>query len=399
MNETPRSSRIHIALLGRRNAGKSSVINALTGQDISIVSDIKGTTTDPVYKAMELFPIGPVVFIDTAGLDDDSELGGQRVKKTYDVLNKSDIALLVCDESGIGAFEEQILDTVRKKNIPVIIVLNKSDIAQIDPGLQKTYETVYKTKVIPVSVVTGSGIEELKHYISEIMPDDESRFTVIRDLLSPSDIVVLVVPIDESAPKGRLILPQQQTIRDILEADAISVAVKENNLKDTLGSLKKKPRMVVTDSQVFDKVAADTPADIPLTSFSILFARYKGDLATLAEGAKAVEALKDGDIILIAEGCTHHKQTDDIGSVKIPRWLCQDTKKDLKFEFSSGIKYPDDLQKYALIVHCGACMLSRREMLGRIIAAKENRVPIVNYGVIIAYMRGILNRSTEMFNL
>jgi [FeFe] hydrogenase H-cluster maturation GTPase HydF len=399
MNETPRSSRIHIALLGRRNAGKSSVINALTGQDISIVSDIKGTTTDPVYKAMELFPIGPVVFIDTAGLDDDSELGGQRVKKTYDVLNKSDIALLVCDESGIGAFEEQILDTVRKKNIPVIIVLNKSDIAQIDPGLQKTYETVYKTKVIPVSVVTGSGIEELKHYISEIMPDDESRFTVIRDLLSPSDIVVLVVPIDESAPKGRLILPQQQTIRDILEADAISVAVKENNLKDTLGSLKKKPRMVVTDSQVFDKVAADTPPDIPLTSFSILFARYKGDLATLAQGAKAVEDLKDGDIILIAEGCTHHKQTDDIGSVKIPRWLCQYTKKDLKFEFSSGIKYPDDLQKYALIVHCGACMLSRREMLGRIIAAKENRVPIVNYGVIIAYMRGILNRSTEMFNL
>lgn len=397
MNETPRSDRVHIALFGRRNAGKSSIINALTGQDISIVSSIKGTTTDPVYKAMELLPLGPVVFIDTPGLDDDSELGELRIQKTYEVLNKSDVALLACDESGVGPFEEKILKLIKDKNIPVIILLNKSDLARNESALLEKYEAVFKTKVMPISAATGRGIEDLKLQLSKILPDDDSRFCIVRDLLSPLDIAVLVVPIDKAAPKGRLILPQQQTIRDILEADAISVVVKENGLKEALESLGRPPRMVITDSQAFEKVSADTPPQIPLTSFSILFARYKGDLETLAAGAKAVESLKDGDTILIAEGCTHHRQTDDIGTVKIPRWLRKYTGKELNFEFSSGIKYPNQLSKYALIVHCGGCMLNRREMLYRINVAKENGVPIVNYGVLIAYLQGILKRCVELF--
>ncbi len=397
LNETPRSNRVHIALFGRRNAGKSSIINALTGQDISIVSSVKGTTTDPVYKAMELLPLGPVVLIDTPGLDDDSELGELRIQKTYEVLNKTDVALLVCDESGVGSFEENILKQIKVKGIPVILLFNKTDLAKDESEVIKKYEAAYQTKVIAVSATTGLGMDDLKLQLAKSLPEDEARFKIVRDLLSPLDIVVLVVPIDNAAPKGRLILPQQQTIRDILEADAISVVVKENELRETLNSLGKRPRMVITDSQAFAKVSADTPADIPLTSFSILFARYKGNLQALVAGAKAVDSLKDGDTVLIAEGCTHHRQSDDIGTVKIPRWLCQYTGKELNFEFSSGIKYAKDLSKYALIIHCGACMLNRREMLYRLNAAKENGVPIVNYGVLIAYMQGILKRSVEMF--
>lgn len=398
-NETPTSSRVHIALFGRRNAGKSSIINALTGQDISIVSSIKGTTTDPVYKAMEILPLGPVVLIDTPGLDDDSTLGELRIQKTYEVLNKTDIALLVCDESGIGPDEEKIIELIQAKGIQIIILLNKIDLAQVEPELVKKYEAAYKTKVMPVSAATGLGIDDLILLLAKSLPEDEDRFRIVRDLLLPMDIVVLIVPIDEAAPKGRLILPQQQTIRDILEADAISIVIKENELRETLASLGRKPRMVITDSKVFEKVSSDTPADIPLTSFSILFARYKGDLETLVAGAKAVEQLKDGDTVLIAEGCTHHRQSDDIGTVKIPCWLRQYTGRDLNFEFSSGIKYPKDLHKYGLIVHCGACMLNRREMLYRLDAAKKSGIPIVNYGVLIAYMKGILKRSVELFHL
>lgn len=399
MNETPRGGRVHIALFGRRNAGKSSIINALTGQDIAIVSSVKGTTTDPVYKAMELLPLGPVVFIDTPGLDDDSELGALRTQRTYEVLNKTDLALLVCEDPEFGAFEETVLGQIKAKGIPVMIVINKSDLTMDGgPDIRK-YEAAYKTKVIPVSAATGFGMDDLKLQLAKSLPEDESRFTIVRDLLSPLDIVVLVIPIDKAAPKGRLILPQQQTLRDILEAGAISVVVRDNELKDALASLGKKPRMVITDSQAFAKVSADTPSDIPLTSFSILFARYKGELDTLTAGAKAVEALKDGDRVLIAEGCTHHRQTDDIGTVKIPRWLRQHTGKDLNFEYSSGIKYAKDLSKYALVVHCGACMLNRREMLYRLDEAKKQGVPVVNYGVLIAYLNGILKRSLELFPL
>ena len=397
LNETPRSNRIHIALLGRRNTGKSSIINALTCQEISIVSSVKGTTTDPVYKAMELLPLGPVVFIDTAGLDDDSELGGLRIQKTYDVLNKTDVALLVCDDTGVGPFEEAILEQIKAKSIPAILLLNKTDLVKDVSETIKNYQATYKIKAIPVSAKTGMGINDLKLQLAKSLPDDDDRFKIVSDLLSPLDIAVLVVPIDNAAPKGRLILPQQQTIRDILEAGAVSVVVKEDALKETLNSLGKKPRMVITDSQAFAKVSADIPRDIPLTSFSILFARYKGDLETLVDGAKSVDSLKDGDNVLIAEGCTHHRQSDDIGTTKIPRWIRQYTGKDLNFEFSSGIKYPKDLSKYALIVHCGGCMLNRREMLYRLNVAKENGVPIVNYGVIIAFMQGILKRSVELF--
>lgn len=399
LNETPRGDRVHIALFGRRNAGKSSIINALTDQNISIVSDIKGTTTDPVYKAMELLPLGPVVIIDTPGLDDNSELGDLRIQKTYEVLNKTDVALLVCDDSGIGSFEEDIISLIAKKNIPYIIVLNKTDLKQFKSETIKEYERKYKVQTLSVSANTGIGIDDLKIQLAKILPEDEDRFKIVGDLLQPSDFVVLVVPIDKAAPKGRLILPQQQTIRDILEADAISIVVKEYELRETLQNLGKKPRMVITDSQVFAKVSADTPADIPLTSFSILFARYKGDLSELVKGAKAVESLKDGDTVLIAEGCSHHRQSDDIGTVKIPRWLRQHTGKQLNFEFSSGIKYPTYLPKYSLIIHCGSCMLNRREMHYRIHMAQEHGVPIVNYGVLIAYLQGIIKRSLELFPL
>ena len=400
LNQTPQGERVHIALFGRRNVGKSSLINALTGQEVSIVSDVKGTTTDPVYKAMELLPLGPIMIIDTPGLDDEGALGELRVQRTRDVLNKTDVALLVTEaEFGLGACELEILALVRAKNIPLLVVFNKTDLT---PPTEQALEQAAEQAKVPVhcvSSVTQDGVEELKLALAKVVPEEADKFQIVGDLLSPADLVVLVTPIDKAAPKGRLILPQQQVIRDILEADATAVVTKEFELRETLANLGKKPRLVITDSQVFAKVSADTPRDVPLTSFSILFARYKGDLSTLVLGAKAVEALKDGDRVLVAEGCTHHRQSDDIGTVKIPRWLRQHTGKQLVFEHTSGMKYPKDLSQYALIIHCGACMLNRREMHYRIQQAKAAGVAIVNYGVLIAYMQGILARCLEPFPL
>ena len=398
LNQTPTGERTHIALFGRRNVGKSSLINALTGQEVSIVSDVKGTTTDPVYKAMELLPLGPIMIIDTPGLDDEGALGTLRMQRTRDVLNKSDVALLVTEAGfGLGACELEILAWVRAKNIPLLVVFNKADLTPPSEEELRRVSELAKVPVHSVSSNTKDGVEELKLALAKVVPEEADKFQIVGDLLSPSDIVVLVTPIDKAAPKGRLILPQQQTIRDILEADAIAVVTKEFELRETLASLGRKPRLVITDSQVFAKVSADTPRDVPLTSFSILFARYKGDLAELVRGAKAIENFQDGDRVLVAEGCTHHRQSDDIGTVKIPRWLRQHTGRQLVFEYASGLKYPNDLSRYALLIHCGACMLNRREMHYRIAQAKASQVPIVNYGVLIAALQGILARCLEPF--
>jgi len=400
MNNTPRGNRIHIGLYGRRNAGKSSIINALTNQEISVVSNVKGTTTDPVYKAMELLPLGPVVFIDTAGLDDEGELGKLRINKTYEVLNKTDLALLVIDAKiGITDFERDILREIKEKNIPVVGVINKIDNTIINETEINKLKNELKINIVPISATEKKGIDNLKTEMINVLPEEEDKFQIVGDLLNPGDFVVLVVPIDKAAPKGRLILPQQQVIRDILETDAIAIVTKEYELKETLENIGTKPKLVITDSQVFAKVSADTPNDILLTSFSILFARYKGDLIELIKGAKAIEDLEDGDTILISEGCTHHRQSDDIGTVKIPRWIRQYTGKDINFEYSSGIKYPKDSSKYKLIVHCGGCMLNGREMKNRIRIAKDKNIPIVNYGVLIAYLQGILDRAVEPFPL
>jgi len=398
LNATPRGNRVHIALFGRRNAGKSSVINAITDQDIAIVSDVKGTTTDPVYKSMEILPIGPTVIIDTAGLDDFGELGELRKKKTIEVLAKTDVALVVIDASqGITEDDTFILDLIREKNIPQILVLNKQDEANTTAEELESLKTEYKVPVLPVSASNGTGITSLKKAIASSLPDDEDKFRIIGDLIQPGDFVVLVTPIDKAAPKGRLILPQQQTIRDILESDAIAIVTKEHELKETLERLGTKPKLVVTDSQAFLKVSADTPKDIPLTSFSILFARHKGDLNELIQGAKAIDALKDGDKVLISEGCTHHRQADDIGRVKIPRWIRQMTGKQIDFEYTSGTQFTEDIERYSLIVHCGACMLNKTAMHYRINQAKHFNVPIVNYGVLIAHVQGIIGRAIEPF--
>ncbi len=392
MNNTPSSERIHIGIFGRRNAGKSSVINAITNQDLAIVSDVKGTTTDPVLKAMELLPLGPVVIIDTPGLDDEGDLGALRVKKAYQVLNKTDIAILVVDATlGMTDNDQEILDRIKAKNLPYIIVYNKSDL------LDKLPETL-PTNSIYISTVNGYQINNLKEKIAKLAPISEEKFQLVGDLISPSDFIVLVVPIDKAAPKGRLILPQQQTIRDILEADATAIVVKEYELRETLDVLGKKPKLVITDSQVFAKVSADTPNDILLTSFSILFARYKGNLEVLVEGARALDSLEDNDIILISEGCTHHRQCDDIGTVKLPRWINNHTGKKLNFEFTSGTEFPADLSKYKLIVHCGGCMLNEKEMKYRIRCAGDSKIPITNYGTAIAHIQGILERSLEIFH-
>lgn len=398
LDETPRANRLHIALFGITNAGKSSLINALTRQEIALVSAVKGTTTDPVYKAMELLPLGPVVIIDTAGFDDQSELGELRKKKTLEVLNKTDLAILVLDAmTGITEFDREILALIKSKRIPILGVLNKVDL-QKEPNVKNgLLSQELGIDLIPVSAQAGLGIQELKEALIRLVPEKEEQRPLVKDLLTPGDLVVLVTPIDESAPKGRLILPQQQTLRDILDSNAIAVVTKEDGLKETLQKLRNKPRLVVTDSQVFQKVAADTPPDIPLTSFSILFARKKGELRALVKGARAVEKLQNGDKILISEACTHHRQSDDIGTVKIPRWLRQKTGKELIFEQSSGFSFPKNLQDYALVVHCAGCMLNRKAMLYRISQAEEAGVPIVNYGVLIAYLHGILERSIEPF--
>jgi len=397
MQDAPRGVRLHIAIFGRRNAGKSSLINALTNQDIALVSDVPGTTTDPVYKAMEILPLGPVMIVDTAGIDDVGELGVLRVERTMQVLTKTDLAILVVDpDAGITAYEQELAKVIKKREIPLVCVINKSDIHTLEDHLTE-WAAVLGEPLSAVSAKTGRGIEELKRRLIKNAPDNWEGPPVIGDLLTPGDVVVLVVPIDLAAPKGRLILPQVQTIRDILDHDAYSVVVKERELKEALDGLSRPPKIVVTDSQEFLKVAADTPPDVMLTSFSILFARYKGDLETLVAGAKAVGDLKPGDKVLIAEGCTHHRQADDIGRVKIPRWLRQEVGGELEFTWTSGGDFPRDLSGYSLVVHCGSCMLTRREMLFRLSLARENAVPIINYGVLIAYVHGILYRALAPF--
>ena len=399
MNQTPSSERVHIGFFGRRNAGKSSVLNAVTGQDLAVVSDVKGTTTDPVQKSMELLPLGPVVVIDTPGIDDEGELGALRVKKSYQVLNKSDAAVLVVDAS-LGLCEEDFafIEHIQKKQIPYAVAFNKSDLAP-SASLAKDLQYLKEHHIDFVSVSTAdlSGIDTLKEKIATLAKTEDTKLRIVADLIHPSDFVVLVVPIDKAAPKGRLILPQQQTIRDILEADATAIVVKEYELRDTLSHLGKKPRLVITDSQVFAKVSADTPSDIMLTSFSILFARYKGNLPALVKGVTALEQIEDGDKILVSEGCTHHRQCDDIGSVKLPRWIRQYTGKEPEFVFSSGTEFPADLSPYKIIVHCGGCMLNEREMKYRLACAKDQNIPMTNYGILIAYIQGILKRSIEPF--
>ena len=398
LNSTPSSERVHIGIFGKRNAGKSSVINAITNQSLAIVSDIKGTTTDPVSKAMELLPLGPVMIIDTPGLDDVGELGKMRIQKSYQVLNKSDIGILVVDGT-LGQTDEDkaLINKFKEKNIPYIVVMNKLDLVREQQNIDEN-EINSKSNTIWVSSTTKENIYELKEMIAKQAPTDEPKFKIVGDLLNPSDFVVLVVPIDKAAPKGRLILPQQQTIRDILEANANAIVVKENELKNTLKNLGKKPKLVITDSQVFSKVSTDTPKDFLLTSFSILFARYKGDLKETVKGVKTLENLKDNDTILISEGCTHHRQCDDIGTVKIPKWITKYTNKKINFEFTSGTEFPYDLSKYKMIIHCGGCTLNEREMKYRVKCAQDQNIPFTNYGILIAYTQGILKRTLEPFS-
>lgn len=394
MNQTPSANRTHIGIFGKRNAGKSSLINAITGQNYAIVSDVLGTTTDPVLKSMELLPLGPVVIIDTPGLDDEGELGALRIQKAYQILNKTDIAVLVIDASfGVTKEDSEILKRIHEKEIPCVIVVNKSDIC---PNCNlEDLPLPDSDYAILVSSKTGEHIHDLKELLAQQASQDTIQKSIVADLLNPLDFVVLVVPIDSAAPKGRLILPQQQTIRDVLEAKASAIVVQETELAETLNSLGKKPKMVITDSQVFKKVSAVTPDDILLTSFSILFARYKGNLKTLVDGASALDSLKNGDRILISEGCTHHRQCDDIGTVKLPNWIRSYTKKEVEFEFTSGTEFPLDLSSYKMIVHCGGCMLNEREMKYRLKCAEDAKIPITNYGTCIAYINGILNRSLE----
>ena len=399
MNQTPASERVHIGFFGKRNAGKSSIINAVTGQDLAIVSDVMGTTTDPVYKTMELLPLGPVMVIDTPGIDDEGKLGALRVKKSYQVLNKTDIGVLVIDSTvGKGPQEEALIRRFREKGIPFVVVYNKCDLLPEGPlsaaGNSPAEHSIY------VSAARNIHIQELKGLIASLKPEDTHRYPLIGDLMSPGDLIVLVVPIDKAAPKGRLILPQQQTIRDILDHGGLSLVVRDTELKGALANLRAggiTPRLVVTDSQVFARVSQDTPAHIPLTSFSILFARYKGDLGTAVQGAAALDQVQDGDKILIAEGCTHHRQCDDIGTHKIPGWIRQYTGKNPEFVFTSGTEFPDDVSGYRLVVHCGGCMLNEREMKYRTACCRDQGVPITNYGILIAQVTGILRRSLEPF--
>ncbi len=398
MNETPRANRLHIAIFGRRNAGKSSLINALTNQDIALVSAVAGTTTDPVYKAMEIPPLGPVVIIDTAGIDDAGELGELRTQRSLEVLNKADLAILVIDNGvGITDLEMDMAQRCGEKSIPVLAVLNKLDIHPATNAQLQEIESRLGVKPLPVSALTGVGMTALKIALVKSAPPGWDEQSIVGDLLIPGDLAVLVVPIDQAAPKGRLILPQVQTIRDILDHNAMAYVIKEHELKECFASLNKKPRIVITDSQAFKKADAETPPDVMLTSFSILFARYKGDLATLAAGARAIDTLQPGDKVLMAEACTHHRVEDDIGTVKIPRLLRQFVGGELDFHWSSGARFPDNLADYQLVVHCGACMINRREMLSRIMQAQVAGVPIVNYGVCIAHILGILPRALAPF--
>ena len=405
LNDTPSGERIHIGFFGRRNAGKSSVVNAVTGQDLAVVSQVEGTTTDPVKKAMELLPLVPVVIIDTPGFDDEGALGELRVKKTRQILAQTDIAVLVIDsQRGRCACDEELVGLFKERKIPYVLAWNKSDLAGKKDGLKEDEHFAsegLKTCSIRVSALTGEGIYALKEKIGELYrawkAEQGEEKKLVSDLLKKGDQVILVIPIDKAAPKGRLILPQQQVIRDLLDARCTAVCIQEDNVKATLESLRKPPAMVITDSQVFARVQEDVPEEVPLTSFSILMARYKGFLSTAVKGAAQIDHLQDGDRVLIAEGCTHHRQCDDIGTVKIPRWLRARTGKDILFETASGTGFPEDLTPYALVIHCGGCMLNEREMQSRIGRARAQDVPVTNYGTAIAYMNGILKRSVEMF--
>ena len=388
LNDTVSAERVHIAFFGMRNAGKSSLVNAVTGQELSVVSDIKGTTTDPVRKAMELLPLGPVVIIDTPGIDDEGELGELRIRKAKQALSQTDIAVLVVDsQRGMSDKDTSLVEEFRSRNIPYIIAYNKSDLSDAPES----------ANAISVSAKDGTNINALKEKIASLSKNVKNEKRIVGDLLDEGDIVVLVIPIDESAPKGRLILPQQQTIRDILDTGCTAICCRDTELTQTLCSLVKKPKLVITDSQAFGRVSKDVPKDIPLTSFSILFARYKGELSELVKGAAALSSVKDKDKILIAEGCTHHRQCNDIGTVKMPDWIRKFSGADPEFSFTSGTEFPDNPEEYSVIVHCGGCMLNEKEMKSRIKRAADSGIPIVNYGIAIAHMNGILKRSIELF--
>lgn len=399
MNQTPASERVHVSFFGKRNAGKSSIINAVTGQDLAIVSSVMGTTTDPVYKTMELLPLGPVMVIDTPGIDDEGELGALRVHKSYQVLNKTDIAILVIDSTaGKGEEELELIHRFHKKGIPYLIVYNKIDLLSTEK-IKDLAMSVRAGEVL-VSASDGMNIQELKEKIASLKPEDTHKYPLIQDLIDPLDLVILVVPIDKAAPKGRLILPQQQTIRDILERGALSLVVRDTELKSTLDHFLAQgvcPKLVVTDSQAFARVSKAVPENITLTSFSILFSRYKGELETQLKGIAALSSIEDGDHILIAEGCTHHRQCGDIGTCKIPEWIRNYTGKKPVFEFTSGTEFPDDVSSYKMVVHCGGCMLNEREMKYRIACCQDQGVPITNYGILIAQVTGILKRSLGPF--
>ena len=389
LNSTPSANRVHIGFFGCRNAGKSSLVNAVTGQELAVVSDVKGTTTDPVSKAMELLPLGPVVIIDTPGYDDEGALGEKRVRKTKQTLNKTDIAVLVVDGTrGMNKYDFELLSIIKEKNIPYIIVYNKSDAGE-------AVSVIDGENCIAVSAEKNENIYELKERIGKLMPSDDGK-TLVDGIMSARDTAVLVIPIDEAAPKGRLILPQQQVIRDILDIGGCAVVTKETELAEALDRLKDKPKVVITDSQAFAMVSKIVPEDVPLTSFSILMARYKGFLETAYRGVHAIDELRDGDTVLIAEGCTHHRQCGDIGTVKIPRWLAAHTGKKIEIKTCSGSEFPEDLTPYAAVIHCGGCMLSEREVQYRMKCACDFGVPFTNYGIFIAYVTGILERSVKM---
>ncbi len=384
LNDTPSAVRTHIAFFGRRNAGKSSLVNAVTDQELAVVSDVKGTTTDPVYKSMELLPLGPVMIIDTPGFDDVGALGTLRVKKTKQILNKTDVAVLVVDAAqGLQESDNELLSLFRAKDIPYLIVYNKSDLT----GMRAP-----DADSMAVSALTKENIHALKERLASFAAAGQQR-TLLGDLIAPLDLVVLVTPIDASAPKGRMILPQQQAIRDVIDHGAAAVVVRETEYEQTLRTLGRKPSLVVTDSQVFEQIDAQTPQDIPLTSFSILMARFKGFLSAAVQGARSMETLRDGDTVLVSEGCTHHRQCNDIGTVKLPRWLRQYTGKDLRFATTSGTEFPENLDAYSLVVHCGGCMLNERELRYRMKTSLDAGVPFTNYGTAIAQMHGILDRS------
>lgn len=393
----PKTFRLHIGIFGRRNAGKSSILNALTRQEVSIVSEIAGTTTDPVEKPMELLPLGPVLFIDTAGIDDVGDLGEKRVAKSVAVFDRTDLGVIITNFNDWGEYEEKLMSEFKEREVPFVIVFNKTDIFPEDISICSHLDSV-KIKYVLTSVTTGSGIPDLRHLLLKSAPTDFiNRPTILADLVGPGEAAVLVVPIDKEAPKGRLILPQVQSIRDLLDGDAFTVVVKERELREALSRFNKPPKLVVTDSQAFLKVAADTPNEIPMTSFSILFARFQGDLLEMVKGALAIDKLKGGDKVLIAEACSHHPIGEDIGTVKIPRWLTQYVGGKLKIDSMRGHDFPPNLSEYKLIIHCGACMWNRREMLSRIMKARQAGVPITNYGLTIAYSLGIFERALNPF--